>query len=80
MKDADAPFTGQGDRHRRLGHSVHRRRDKGNIQADRPGKLRGEVRIARKERAVAGDEQHIVKRQSFTDDFRDHYRSGCSAL
>src|SRR5262249_3415294 len=64
VNDADPAFLGQGDGELALGHGVHRRGDDRDVDADVAGQLRADVGVLGDEVAVAGLEQHVVKRDA----------------
>jgi len=69
VDDPDAAFLRQRDGQRRLGHGVHGCRDDGDIDLDVPGQGGARVRLARHEVALGGDQQDVIKRNPFRDDF-----------
>ena len=69
MNDADAAFLRQRDRETGFGDGVHRGRDQWQVQPNRFGQLRGERDIAGMNVAQCGNEQNIIKRQGFLNEF-----------
>ncbi|VTZ21278.1 hypothetical protein MPC1_10450002 [Methylocella tundrae] len=61
MDDADAAGLRQRDGELRLGHSVHRRRDDRDVQADRRGQAGAQIDAARHDLGMAGQKQYVVE-------------------
>ena len=68
VDDADAAFLGDGDRQARLGHGIHGRRDKRQVEPYVARQLRGEVDVARQYFGVRGNEEDIVESECFLND------------
>ncbi len=76
MDDADAAGLRHGDRQPRLGDRVHRRGDDRQVEADRAGELRPDIRCARHDRALSRTQQDVVERKTFGNRsrFNDRHR------
>ena len=51
----------------RFGYGVHRRRDQGNAQLDRPGQAGAGIGLAGQDFGGAGHQKDIVEGQGFAD-------------
>ncbi len=64
MDEADAALLRDRDRHPRLGHGVHRRRDQRDVERDPARELGRDVGVARHDRARCGNQEHVVEGES----------------
>ena len=55
VNDADTSFTGNGNRHRRFGHGIHRGADHGDVQRDIAGELSAQGYFTGQHFAVGGN-------------------------
>ena len=69
MNDANAALLRQRNCQARFGDGIHRRRNQRDVEANGPGELRGERNVAGKHVTACGNEQNIIKRQGFLDEF-----------
>ena len=69
VDDSYPPFLCQGDGHLALGHGIHGRAEQGDIEANPPRKLGGDVNIRRQDLAVAGFEENVVEGQAEVSDY-----------
>ena len=67
VKHADPAELRERDRHVRLGHGVHRRRQDRDIERDLAGKKGAGVRLARQDGRFERLQQNVVERQSERD-------------
>ena len=67
MDETQAALPGHGDGQMSLGDGVHGGGDHGNIQGDFASQAGARVGLGRQDRGFAGQQQHIVKRQTFED-------------
>ena len=69
MNDADAAFARHRDRHSRFGNGVHRARHYRRVEHDFVRKSRSEIYHVGRHFALRRDEQHVVKRDAFFEEF-----------
>ncbi len=72
VHDADAALAGDGDGQARFRNRVHGRGRQGDVQRQLAGEARARVRVGGEHRGFAGEEQDVVKRESFGDGTVDH--------
>src|SRR5690606_26565898 len=65
VDDADAPFTGHGDRGAGLGDGVHRSADDWDIQLEAAGQARANIHVCGEHLAVGRNEHDVVECQTF---------------
>ena len=68
VDDPDSPFAGNGYRHRRGGHSIHRGGDQRGVEDNVPGQHSMQVNIPGGYLRIGGDQQHVVEGESFADE------------
>jgi hypothetical protein len=64
VHDPDPALPGERDREARLRDGVHRRRDDGDAELDRPRQPRARRHVVRQHARLRGDEQHVVEREA----------------
>ena len=64
VQHPDAALPGHGDRHPRLGHGVHRRRQQRHADGQLTGEARAGVDLGRDQVALAGQQQDVVEGQT----------------
>ena len=64
VDDSYPPFLSKGDGHVALGHGIHGGAEQGDIEANPPRKLGGDVNVRRQDLAVAGFQENVVEGQT----------------
>ena len=70
LDDPDPTFARERDRHARLGDGVHRRRDDGNLEHDRPRQPRCGRDVVRENGGLRGHEEDVVEGEPFLRELR----------
>ena len=72
VNDAQTALPGDGDGHAGVGHRVHGGGQYGNVQLDPGRQLHSQTHVLGHHLAALRYQQHIVKRQTFADNFLQH--------